>query len=205
MGIARELHDVLAHHIAAISVHASSAEANTRADPDAAVESLVLIRTASGEVISELQAILHVLRSGHPIDEEPPIAGTAQIPRLVDAFRSLGLIVNFQEDDPRPRHLSPALDLALYRIVQESLTNVQKHGDGPAWMNVRSGSGEISLTIANRSARPRTGKGSSPDLQKGFGLLGMRERAESAGGSVATTQCDGWFTVEAIFPQGANR
>lgn len=202
--IARELHDVLAHHIAAISVHASSAEANTRTDPDTAVESLVLIRTASGEVISELQAILHVLRSGRPVLEETPVAGSAQIPRLLESFRVLGLTVHFHAEGSLPRPITPALDLALFRIVQESLTNAQKYGDGAVWIDMRNGE-DIKLTIRNLAAAPRQSKSSSPTPHKGFGLLGMRERAESAGGKVSTAAKDGWFIVEATFPRGATR
>lgn len=202
MRIARELHDVLAHHIAAISVHASSAEANTRTNPDSAVDSLVLIRTASGEVLNELQAILHVLRSGQPATEaEGPVAGSTQIPRLLESFRSLGLEIDFNQGSHFPGNMSPALDLAIYRIIQEALTNVQKHGTGTARIDVTASPGSLRLTIRNKSAATSgTRCDSPPNGRHGFGLLGMRERAESAGGTLRVSSENGWFTVGAEFP-----
>lgn len=207
MRIARELHDVMAHHIAAISVHAGAAEANTLKDPRTAMESLVRIRSASSEALRELQAILHVLRSGDTDNEaDIPVAGASQIPHLLEAFRALGLPVDYHEEGLLPPNLPPALDLALYRITQEGLTNVHKHGSRPARLNLKTTETKIHLIIQNdvttAPGQNRTGKTSH---QQGFGLVGMRERAVSAGGRLKATSDGKHFTVEASFPLKAGR
>lgn len=205
MRIARELHDVMAHHIAAISVHAGSAEANTLKNPRTAMESLVRIRTASGEALRELQAILHVLRSGETGAEgDIPVAGASQIPHLLESFRLLGLHVDYHEDGVLPQNLPPALDLALYRITQEGLTNVHKHGNGTARVNLTATSTNIDLRIRNDgAAAPGAVHTGRPSGQQGFGIVGMQERAISAGGRLRAASAGKYFTIEASFPLGA--
>jgi signal transduction histidine kinase len=207
MRIARELHDVMAHHIAAISVHAGSAEANTLKNPQTAMESLVRIRTASSEALRELQAILHVLRSGETGTEvDIPAAGASQLPQLLEAFRLLGLRVDYHEDGILPRNLPPALDLALYRITQEGLTNVHKHGSGTARLDLTTTSTGIHLRIRNNAtAAPEATHTGRPFGQQGFGIVGMQERAISAGGRLSVASDGKHFTVEASFPLRAAR
>lgn len=207
MSIARELHDVMAHHIAAISVHAGAAEANTLRDPETAMESMVRIRSASSEALRELQAILHVLRSGETDDDaDVPVPGAHQIPHLLEAFRALGLSVDYHEGSPLPPNLAPALDLALYRITQEGLTNAHKHGKGQARLTLKATTTHINLEIRNDATtvpdENHTGRAIG---QQGFGLIGMQERAISAGGRLTTTNDGEHFTVEASFPLKAGR
>ncbi|MBP2266370.1 signal transduction histidine kinase [Pseudarthrobacter sp. PvP004] len=207
MSIARELHDVMAHHIAAISMHAGSAEANIATDTKSAKESLVRVRTASGEVLRELQAVLHVLRTeegnGQP---EGPVAGSDQIPHLLESFRSLGLHIHCRQSGSLPRCLPPAVDLALYRILQEALTNAHKHGSGVVWLDLQIDNQSIRLKIRNLA----TISASAPPQEyrhggQGFGLIGMHERAVSAGGELLTTSGDQSFTIEATLPLEAER
>lgn len=204
MRIARELHDVMAHHIAAISVHAGSAEANTVSDPRTARESLVRIRTASSEALRELQAILHVLRSGQTGTEaDIPAARTAQLPHLLEAFRLLGLRVDYHEDGVLPQNLPPALDLALYRITQEGLTNVHKHGNGTVLLDLTTTRTGIHLRIRNdATAAPDPARTVRPFGQQGFGIVGMQERAISAGGHLKVASDGKYFTIDASFPLG---
>ena len=207
MSIARELHDVMAHHIAAISVHAGSAEANTLKDPATAMESLVHIRSASREALRELQAILHVLRSGETEnDAEVPVPGASQIPHLLDAFRALGLHVDYHEEGLLPPNLPPALDLALYRITQEGLTNVHKHGSGPARLTLKTTDTHTDLEIRNDATTvpPANHRGRTASEQ-GFGIVGMQERAISAGGRLKATSDGKHFIIEASFPLEAGR
>lgn len=207
MSIARELHDVMAHHIAAISVHAGAAEANTVRDPETAMESMVRIRSASSEALRELQAILHVLRSGESDEHaDVPVAGAHQIPRLLEAFRALGLSVDYHEEGLLPPNLPPALDLALYRITQEGLTNVHKHGSGPARLTLTTTTTHINLEIRNdATTAPEENHTGRATGQQGFGLIGMQERAISAGGRLKTTNDGRHFAVEASFPLKAGR
>lgn len=207
MAIARELHDVMAHHIAAISMHAGSAEANIVTDTESAKDSLVRMRTASGEVLRELQAVLHVLRAEEGNGElQGPVAGADQIPRLLESFRSLGLHVHCRQNGSLPRHLPPAADLALYRIIQEALTNAHKHGNGVAWLDLQIDNQSIGLKIRNLATTS-----TSAPIQKhrhggqGFGLIGMHERAVSAGGELLATSDDHSFTVEATLPLEAGQ
>jgi signal transduction histidine kinase len=207
MNIARELHDVMAHHIAAISLHAGAAEANTLRDPGTVTESLVHIRSASREALRELQSILHVLRSGEADNEaDVPAAGAGQIPRLLEAFRSLGLSVDYNEEGVLPPNLPPALDLALYRITQEGLTNVHKHGRGPARLALKNTGTHIHLEIRNDATgvldENHPGRAAG---QQGFGLIGMQERAISAGGRLKATNDGNHFTIAASFPLEAGR
>lgn len=207
MSIARELHDVIAHHIAAISVHAGAAEANTLRDPETALESMVRIRSASSEALRELQAILHVLRAGETgNDADVPVPGARQIPHLLEAFRALGLRVDYHEEGLLPPNLPPALDLALYRITQEGLTNVHKHGSGPARLTLKVITTRINLEIRNDATtvpdENRTGRAIG---QQGFGLIGMQERAISAGGRLKATNDGKHFIVEASFTLEAGR
>jgi signal transduction histidine kinase len=202
MSIARELHDVMAHHIAAISVHAGAAEANTLRDPETAMESMVRIRSASSEALRELQAILHVLRSGETDDDaDVPVPGARQIPRILEAFRALGLSVDFHEEGRLPTPLPPALDLALYRITQEGLTNAHKHGSGSARLTLEATTTNINLEIRNdATAAPNENHAGRAIGQQGFGLIGMQERAISAGGRFKATNYGKHFAIEASFP-----
>ncbi|MFF1253781.1 sensor histidine kinase [Pseudarthrobacter sp. NPDC058329] len=214
MRIARELHDVMAHHIAAINVHAGSAEANISHDEGSAIESLGHIRTASTEVLRELQAILHVLRSGDSepklqSDENIPIPGAADIPRLLDTFRSLGLRVEHQEGllSRLPSSLPVAVNLALYRIIQEALTNAHKHGTGTARLDLETTDTDIILKIHNdrrEESAEASGDKWGDEARTGFGLVGMHERAASANGRLRVTPASTTFTVETTLPLKAN-
>lgn len=206
MRIARELHDVMAHHIASINLHAGAAEANLHMGTKIASQSLVHIRTASSEVLNELQAILHVLRSDEPETETgDPIPGIEQIPQLFEAFRALdpGLLYRPEDLAGLPSELSPAVGSALYRILQEALTNVHKHGTGGAKLDIKIINRNIHVKICNPTVTEKssTAPKQSPHLS-GFGLTGMHERAASTGGMLRVTSEPGNFALEAVLPLG---
>jgi signal transduction histidine kinase len=135
--IARELHDVVAHTMATINVQAGVAAHVLPSRPEAAAESLQAIKTASKEGLRELRAILNVLRQADDADPTQPTPGTAQLETLIDGARRAGLDTTFTlTGDPVP--LPAAVDLAAYRIVQESLTNTIRHA-GPATAAVSLG------------------------------------------------------------------
>jgi signal transduction histidine kinase len=196
--IARELHDVVSHTMATINVQAAVAAHVLPARPEAAAEAVAAIRTASKEGLQELRAILNVLRQADDADPTQPAPGTAQLGTLVAGARQAGLDTTFTVTGT-PVPLPAAVDLAAYRIVQESLTNTIRHA-GPA-------TAAVSLTYRDADLLVEvtdTGRGpqAAPAVPgAGHGLAGMRERAAAVGGTVeaAPGQRDG-FRVTARLP-----
>jgi len=202
--IARELHDVVAHHLALISVQSEVAVHALRQRPDQAEEALAHVRRAARTGIEELSTVLTVLR--HADDPEPstePTPGLGRLAGLLDSVAAAGLqVTHHQDGDARP--LPSAVDLAAYRIVQESLTNARKHGGDPV-AHLRLSYTRTGLTIAVQN-RVRPGLAASPGTRTGHGLNGMRERAASVGGTLnAGPDASGRFAVHAFLPAPVNQ
>jgi signal transduction histidine kinase len=202
--IARELHDVVAHTMATINVQAGAAIHVADERPGAAIDALRAIRGASKEGLRELRAILNVLRQADEADSTVPAPGLAQVDALITSARSAGLATTLAVTGNR-RPLLPEVDLAAYRIVQESLTNVIRHA-GPAAATVSIGyaGAELRIEVAD-TGRGVTGAKSTDteNVSGGHGLAGMRERAASVGGSVqAGPGRGGGFLVVARLPLG---
>jgi signal transduction histidine kinase len=177
--IARDLHDVVAHTMATINVQAGAAAHVLRDRPEVAAEALATIKSVSKDGLRELRAILDVLRQADEADPTRPTPGLGQVHGLVDGAVRAGLKTTLTVTGP-PRPLPAAVDLAAYRIVQESLTNTIRHA-GPA-------SAEVCLTYADGELLvdvTDTGGGTPADGAGGHGLIGMRERATSVGGTLA--------------------
>jgi signal transduction histidine kinase len=195
--IARELHDVVAHTMATINVQAGAAIHVADERPGAAVDALRAIRGASKEGLRELRAILNVLRQADEADSTVPAPGLAQVDGLITSARSAGLATTLAVTGNR-RPLRPEVDLAAYRIVQESLTNVIRHA-GPAAATVSIG---YTGTDTGRGVTGTESAGTE-SAGGGHGLAGMRERAASVGGSVqAGRGRGGGFLVVARLPLG---
>ena len=200
--IARELHDVVAHTMATINVQAGVAAHVLSSRPEAAAESLQAIKAASKEGLKELRAILNVLRQADDADPTQPAPGTAQLEDLIAGARRAGLETTFTvTGEPVP--LPTAVDLAAYRIVQESLTNAIRHA-GPATaavsLDYRRGELRIDVTDTGRGQPAGVAAGQSG----GHGLAGMRERAATVGGTVETGPGPGGgFRVAARLPFGS--
>jgi signal transduction histidine kinase len=196
--IARELHDVVAHTMATISVQAAAA-AHLLVDPPAeAAESIAAIRAASKEGLRELRTILNVLRQADDRDPVQPAPGLDQLDVLVGTVRRAGLATELCVTGELPP-LPPAVDLAAYRIIQESLTNVLRHaGPATATVTLAVRDGFLDVHVGDSGAGPRHRSG---ELPAGHGLIGMRERAASAGGTVqAGPGPNGGFDVRARLP-----
>mgnify|MGYP000023221946 CR=1 FL=1 len=203
--IARELHDVMAHHIAAINVHAGSAEANLPGNQPSSLQSLQRIRSASGEALRELQTILKVLRTSDTVSGSAhPVPDTRQLESLFNSFRSLGLELKLSGGTfpELPPETPAATDLALYRVLQEGLTNAHKHGDGKAVLNVKSGPHKITVRLVNKPAA--AGKRETDAAEQGFGLIGMEERVTAADGQLSISRSPEQFVLEAAFPVGVH-
>jgi signal transduction histidine kinase len=179
--IARELHDVVAHTMATINVQAGVAVHVLTDRPDAAAEALQTIKTASKEGLRELRAILNVLRQADEADPTQPAPGLAQLPALIHGAGRAGLATTLSVTGPE-RPLTAAVDLAAYRIIQESLTNAIRHaGPATATVTLAYDENELRVEVAD------TGRGLAPTAgaqETGHGLTGMRERAASVGGTV---------------------
>ena len=201
--IARELHDVVAHTMATINVQAGAAAHVLRDRPDVAAEALDTIKSASREGLRELRAILNVLRQADEADPTQPTPGIGQVGGLVDGAVRAGLKTTLTVTGP-PRPLPAAVDLATYRIVQESLTNAIRHA-GPATAAVTlaylDGQFLVEVTDTGLGA-PASGAGvSEGGISQGLGLAGMRERASSVGGSLeAGPSPGGGYRVAARLP-----
>jgi signal transduction histidine kinase len=195
--IARELHDVVAHTMATINVQAGVAGHVLKDRPEAAAEALRIIRTASKDGLRELRAILNVLRQADEADPTQPAPGLAQVDALIAGASQAGLATSLRRTGA-PRPLPSEVDVAAYRIIQESLTNAIRHA-GPAAATVCLSYDEAGLRVEVAD----TGRGAAAvaGAPPGHGLIGMRERAAAAGGTLETGPGpDGGFRVAARFP-----
>jgi signal transduction histidine kinase len=201
--IARELHDIVAHTISVINVQVRVASQVIPNPPKAGADALAAIKEASVEALRELRGILDLLRQ--PGDEEHSAlaAGLDQLEALAAATRRAGLPVRVSAIGVA-RRLPPPVDLAAYRIVQESLTNTLRHA-GPATASVTVDYGEDVVVIEveddGRASGSAPGAGEQRPAGPGYGITGMRERAAAVGGSVdAGPKPEGGFLVRARLP-----
>jgi signal transduction histidine kinase len=199
--IARDLHDVVAHTMATINVQAGVAAHVLAERPEAAAQALQAIKLASKEGLRELRAILDVLRQADEADPTQPAPGVAQLDTLIAGAVQAGLATSLSVTGP-VRPLPPAVDLAAYRIIQESLTNAIRHA-GPATATVSLSYDDAALRIEVAD----TGRGSlTVSAGGGHGLIGMRERAASVGGAVEAGPADaGGYRVAATLPLDGQR
>ena len=187
--------------MATINVQAGVAAHVLSSRPEAAAESLQAIKAASKEGLKELRAILNVLRQADDADPTQPAPGTAQLEALVAGARRAGLETTFTvTGEPVP--LPAAVDLAAYRIVQESLTNAIRHA-GPATAAVSLGYHHDELRIDVTDTGRGQPTGAAAGQSGGHGLAGMRERAATVGGTVETGPGPGGgYRVAARLPFG---
>ncbi len=199
--IARELHDVVAHCVSVMVVQAGASEAqltSSPASPDAAVESLREVQRTGQDAITELTRVLGLLRGegDDPSDDRLPQPGAAQLPDLVDRLAASGLDVRFSSVGTA-RPLPPGVDLTVFRIAQEALTNTLKHAGAGAMgcVELRYLPTSIELEVTDAGTHPP-----SPG-RRGHGLIGMAERVSLFGGSLQTgPRPDGGFRVLAALP-----
>ncbi|MET7477856.1 histidine kinase [Streptomyces sp. NPDC005648] len=201
--IARDLHDVVAHHIALVNVQAGVAAHVMDKRPDQAKEALAHVREASRSALNELRATVGLLRqSGDPEAPTEPAPGLARLDELVGTFRSAGLHVEVARAD-HGTTLPAAVDLAAYRVIQEALTNVQKHAgiEAKAEVSVVRVGPDIEVTVLDNGIAEGAAPDDGSDEGGGHGLLGMRERVTALRGTLTTgPRYGGGFRVHAILP-----
>jgi signal transduction histidine kinase len=199
MRIARELHDVVAHHLALANAQAGTAAHLALTNPPQTKRILTDLTGTTSSALRELKATLGLLRQNDTPDSGPlePAPGLARLPELVTSCASAGLTVTITMDgDPQP--LSPGVDLTAYRIIQEALTNVTKHaGTETARVHLAYAAPRLLITITNEGPVRSPG----PAASRGFGVMGMRERAHSIGGELrAGPRPEGGFEVTTALP-----
>ncbi|MFI8534859.1 sensor histidine kinase [Streptomyces aquilus] len=200
--IARDLHDVIGHQVAMLSMHLGAAEIGLPEDAEPARQALVSARSSARTVVVETQRILALLRIGDDVPPDEalrPTPALSGLEGLVASFQSVGLDVRSALVLPAG-FVEPSVGVTVYRVVQEALTNAYRHGEGPATVEVRERDGRICVTVENRVSEAPHGSGS----EGGLGLVGMRERVESSSGRLTIDTHDGRFRVHAEFsPLGA--
>ncbi|HEY7271598.1 MAG TPA: histidine kinase, partial [Actinoplanes sp.] len=203
--IARELHDVLGHHLSLINVQAGVGLHLMDNHPEQAREALTAIKTASAEALREVRAVLGVLR---PEEEAAPRQPALGLDRLGELTADAGLPVTVTTAGQQ-RPLPAEVDRAAYRIVQEALTNVRKHAaaGATAQVAIEYTPSAVRLAVRNDGKRGFFGHESPAegDTSAGSGIAGMRARAETLGGSLeAAPGSDGGFSVVAVLPAAAS-
>ncbi|MEU6343324.1 histidine kinase [Streptomyces sp. NPDC046977] len=200
--IARDLHDVIGHQVAMLSLHLGAAEIGLPEDADSSRQALVSARSSARTVIVETQRILALLRLGDDVPDGEalrPTPALSGLEGLIASFESIGLDIRSSIDIPAG-FVEPSVGVTVYRVVQEALTNAYRHGEGTATVDVGERDGRICVTVENRVGQSPGGSGSG----SGLGLVGMRERVESSSGRLTIDSHDGRFRVHAEFsPLGA--
>ncbi|MFE6820962.1 sensor histidine kinase [Streptomyces sp. NPDC057690] len=201
--IARDLHDVVAHHLALANAQAGVVAYLMRSRPEQAEKIVVELADSTSSALRELKAAVGLLRQSEeseaPVEPSP---GLGRLDDLVGSLHAAGFTVTVVTEG-EPRALSAGVDLIAYRIMQEALTNVTKYATAPAAdVRLAYSRGRLRITVTNEAA-------DSPEHEEGrvggYGLIGMRERARSVGGSLRTGRGpEGRFEVAAELPAGSH-
>jgi signal transduction histidine kinase len=199
--IARELHDILAHRISMISVQSGVGAHLLDRDPEQARIALVAINQASREALQELRATLGVLRDGSAPQPRAPVPGLAQLNGVIASTTAAGVEVHLDVTGEL-RDLPAGVDLAAYRIIQESLTNVVRHARAAtAQIAIAYRGADVLIEVEDDGGGVGQVDLKAPSAYEGNGLLGMRERATALGGELeAGPQGPRGFRVRARLP-----
>ncbi|MGW1883294.1 sensor histidine kinase [Streptomyces sp. NPDC001970] len=222
--IAREMHDVVAHRVSLMVVHAAALQAVALKDPQKAVKNAALVGDMGRQALTELREMLGVLRAGEDVvaraAEPVPLAAVGvaaaaaaaaaaedgpslvDLELLVEQSRQAGMVVELTVQG-EARMYRPEVEQAAYRVVQEALTNVHKHAAGAkAWVRVAHRGAEIAMQVENGPSERGASDAGLPS--GGNGLVGMRERVSALGGVFVSGPTDaGGFRVSAVLPAAA--
>ncbi|RSM43428.1 two-component sensor histidine kinase [Amycolatopsis balhimycina DSM 5908] len=189
--IARDLHDVISHHVSAIGVHAGAARLGLPDGDSPVRKSLGAVESASRSAMADLRRLLDLLHA----ETTAAQPGLDNLDELVETVRAAGLPIRLTLRG-EPRELPGSLDVALYRIVQEALTNALRHGEGPVEVELNHGRTEVVLTVTN-GLRPDR---SPPSEYAHRGLAGIRRRVTLFGGQVSYGEAGEDWQLRTTFP-----
>ncbi len=195
LAIARDLHDLIAHQIAVINLHANVASRDVPPESVEAITSLAVIRDASRTVLAEIGDLLSALRDSPDSKPATPDAGLAQLDALVAQFRSSGLAVEVHRNGP-PVALSGFADVVAYKVLQEALTNALKYSVDRACTLRLDIADDLRISVANARAAER---GDETSIV-GHGITGMRERVSIVGGTLTVEAPQERFTLTVRIP-----
>lgn len=198
--IAREMHDIVAHHMSVIAIQAEAGPRKISDPPPELVESFRDIRASALDGLAELRRLLGVLRTGTP--DTTPQPGLGQLSGLLDSARNAGLPVQLSVSGV-PRPLPQGMDLSAYRILQEALSNAMRHAPGSTvQVEVAYFPSSVVIKVRNDvSLAVPAGNGNGAEPPAGHGIIGMRERAAMLGGQLEAGPTDeGGFLVTAVLP-----
>jgi signal transduction histidine kinase len=197
--IAREMHDVVAHNVSIMVTLAEGARAVARTDPRAADETMAEVSATGRLALTDMRQLLGVLRTDGPGLDMAPQPEFTDVPSLIDGVRATGLDVELHETG-QTFPVSAGSGLAIYRIIQESLTNILKHADRPshAEVRLRFDAPFVEMTISDDG---HTGAAAG----EGHGLVGMRERASICGGwlTAGPRPGGGWAVTSRVRTEGS--
>lgn len=214
--IARDMHDVVAHSLAVVIAQADGARYAAASQPQAVDAALATISTTAREALGDVRILLGQLRHSQDAAPQPALA---DLDRLLEQFRDSGMPVRFEQSGT-PHELGMGAQLAVYRIIQEALTNALRHGDREqgATVGLTWSARSLDLAVTNHLAEPResatvlasagatapaSAGATEQSHSQGHGLAGMTERAALSGGSLVTRTLNGIFLLEATIPTEA--
>jgi signal transduction histidine kinase len=206
--IARELHDVVAHSMSVIAVQSGVGHHVIDTKPEDARRALAAVEATSRAALVELRRMLGVLRDGDERDDvadRKPAPGLADLPRLVAGVRDAGLTVTLDVQEASG-DIPLGVDASTYRLVQEALTNVLKHGGSTATVSVGRTASDLSIEVVDDGGKDPNVAALSAGAGSGHGLIGMRERVAVYGGEFsAGSRPGGGYRVAARIPYLAGR
>ncbi|WP_051215693.1 sensor histidine kinase [Granulicoccus phenolivorans] len=194
--VARELHDVIGHHVSLMTLQATAVRRRLHDDQQVEIEALLIVEQAGREALGEMRRMVAVLRDEDHVAEFAPAPGLTDLPDLVARFEAAGLPVRLTVRGT-PTQLGQTFDMTAYRIIQEGLTNVLRHAQAPSCAEVLIDYHDHDLELVVRDDGQGTTEGAAP----GHGLIGMRERVAVYGGHLtAGAVAGGGFELRATLP-----
>jgi signal transduction histidine kinase len=200
--IARELHDVVTHHVSVMVIQAEAAASALTSRPPEAAKSVASIAATGRQALADMRTMLGVLGPVAGSQDETngaaePMPSLDRLGELIESLRAAGLSVELSVTGQR-RRLHPGIELSAYRIIQEALTNTLKHARGArARVSVHFGEADVTVAVADEGGGRAT---EAAERGAGRGLVGMRERVAMFGGDFSAQPTDGGFRIEARLP-----
>ena len=201
--IAREMHDVLAHRLSLLSVHAGALEFRPDAPVGEIAQAAAVIRTSAAAALADLRQVITVLREDSAATDGPPQPGLGQLADLLQESRSAGMTLDARIDLPDAGQLPEAADRTVYRVIQEGLTNARKHAPGaPVQVTVTADDHAVTAEVISRRYPVIVAPGAAEPAGAGTGLIGLAERVTLAGGQLEHgPNAIGDFVLRATIPR----